>query len=89
MTVQEKNRDIKFLYAISDQVMTMYRIITWITLSKGPCLSNEIVKGWVCNVAHNPRQDVDDQQGNQCSAYGKTAQHFVEVDINCNTIQSV
>ena len=33
MAVQEKNRDIIFLYAISDQIIAIYRTITWVTLT--------------------------------------------------------
>lgn len=58
-------------------------------LDNGPCLSNEIVNDWVCDVAHLPRQAVDNLAGNQCSAFGKTAQHFVEVDPECGFIRSV
>jgi len=58
-------------------------------LSDGPCLSNEIAPGWVCDVAHDPRQDVDDKPENQCSAYGKTASHFVEVSPGCALIREV
>lgn len=58
-------------------------------LSNGPCLSNEIIKDWVCDVAHSPRQAVDNLPENQCPAYGVTALHFVEVDINCNLIKTV
>ena len=54
----------------------------------GPCLSNELFGNpeypetmWVLDIAHNPRQAVDDQPANQCSAYreGK-AQNFIELD---------
>ncbi|MBI5061163.1 MAG: hypothetical protein HZB67_02515 [Candidatus Aenigmarchaeota archaeon] len=58
-------------------------------LSNGPCLSNAIADGWVCDVAHSPRTAVDDRPENQCSAFGKTAQHFVEVDTDCNFIRGV
>jgi len=58
-------------------------------LSAGPCLSNEVVPDWVCDVAHSPRQDVDNIPKNQCSAYlQKQAHHFVEVDENCNLIRA-
>jgi len=59
-------------------------------LSNGPCLLNPIpnLKDWVCDVAHNPRQPVDNLPENQCSSFreGK-ANHFVEVDIACNLIR--
>ena len=57
-------------------------------LSNGPCLSNEIIEDWVCDVAHWPRLDVDNDPRNQCPAFGKTARHFVEVDPNCNFIRA-
>ncbi len=58
-------------------------------LSAGPCLSNEVADGWVCDVAHSPRAAVDNIAGNQCSAFGKTASHFVEVDEGCKVIKVV
>lgn len=57
-------------------------------LSPGPCLSNNIYKDWVCDVVHSPRQAIDDLPENQCSEYGKTAHHFVEVDLNCNLVRA-
>lgn len=58
-------------------------------LSNGPCLSNEIIDDWVCDVAHDPRQDVDNRIENQCDAFRQQlAHHFVEVDTNCNFIKS-
>ena len=59
-------------------------------LSAGPCLSNELFPNfpWVCDVAHDPRQDVDNLEQNTCPAFGVTAQHFVEVDENCRIIVS-
>ena len=58
-------------------------------LSNSPCLSNEIIPNWVCDVAHKPRQDIDNIPENQCSAFreGK-AIHFVELDKNCNLIKT-
>jgi hypothetical protein len=59
-------------------------------LSSGPCLSNEIAPNWVCDVAHWPRQSVDNKEENQCEAYRKgLASHFVEVDVNCKLIRAV
>ena len=57
-------------------------------LSYGPCLSNEIAEDWVCDVAHSPRQDVDNNPQNQCPAFGNSANHFVEVDPDCNLIRT-
>jgi len=58
-------------------------------LSNGPCLSNKIINDWVCDVAHSPRQDVDNDPANQCEAFRKgQAHHFVEVDPDCNFIKA-
>ncbi len=57
-------------------------------LSNGPCLSNEIQPGWVCDVAHYPREPIDNDPKNQCPAYGKTASHFVEVTPDCKFIRA-
>lgn len=57
-------------------------------LEKSPCLSNAIIENWVCDVAHSPRTDADNLQENQCSAYqNQTAEHFIELDINCSLIR--
>ena len=61
-------------------------------LSKGPCLLNPItdIPDWVCDIAHSPRQDVDNDPNNQCSAFREgRAHHFVEVDENCELIRAV
>lgn len=56
--------------------------------SNGPCLSNVIIEDWVCDVAHKPRQDIDNQPENQCSAFrAGQAHHFVELNINCDIIK--
>lgn len=49
--------------------------------SNGPCIANNLLPDWVADVAHNPRQPVDDQPENQCRAYREgIAHHFVELD---------
>ena len=54
----------------------------------GPCLSNQIINDWVCDIAHEPRQVVDDDPANQCSAFRTgQAHHFVELDGNCQVIK--
>jgi hypothetical protein len=54
----------------------------------GPCLG-VIKPGWVADVAHDPRTDVDDDPANQCEAYRSgEADHFVELDPNGNYIRS-
>jgi len=57
--------------------------------SAGPCLSNDVLDGWVADIAHNPRQAIDDLPENQCSAYRDgTASHFVELDLEGNLIKA-
>jgi len=60
--------------------------------ANGPCLSDNNtewnINDWVCDIAHSPRQPVDDIAENQCSEFreGK-ARHFVEVGPDCNLIK--
>lgn len=49
-------------------------------LSDGPCLGI-IAPDWVLDIAHNPRQPVDDKEENQCPQYRSgQAKHFIELD---------
>ena len=61
-------------------------------LELGPCLLDPIPNepDWVCDVAHNPRQEVDNNPNNQCQSYllGQ-AKHFVEVSPECGLIRAV
>ena len=59
-----------------------------IDMSRGPCLGL-IAPGWVVDVAHEPRQPVDDEPQNQCADFrsGK-ATHFVELDPQGNLIRT-
>jgi hypothetical protein len=58
-----------------------------VSMSRGPCLG-EIMPDWVADVVHNPRQPIDEDPDNQCSAYrnGK-AHHFVELDTDGNVVR--
>lgn len=57
--------------------------------SDGPCLSNNLIEDWVLDIAHNPRQDVDNEPANQCEAYRNgQAHHFVELDLEGNLIRA-
>lgn len=51
--------------------------------SAGPCIAEQLssLPDWSVDVAHNPRQAIDDQPANQCQLFrqGKT-HHFVELD---------
>lgn len=60
-------------------------------LEQGPCLLDPATenKDWVCDVAHSPRQDVDNLPENQCSSYRSgVAAHFVEVAPDCRFIRT-
>jgi len=60
------------------------------SLTDGPCLSNGIVRGWVCDVAHDPRISwIDDKEENKCSEFGVGENtHFVEVTSECKLIKA-
>jgi hypothetical protein len=53
----------------------------------GPCLGL-ILEGWVADVAHDPRQEIDERPANQCDAYrAGEAEHFVELDPAGNVLR--
>lgn len=57
--------------------------------SNGPCLSNALMPNWVVDIAHSPREPIDDRVENQCSAYSEDrAKHFVELDLEGNLIRA-
>lgn len=57
------------------------------SLARGPCLG-VIMPGWVADIAHKPRQPIDDQPENQCAAWRSgEAGHFVELDPQGNVIR--
>jgi hypothetical protein len=59
-----------------------------VDMTNGPCLG-VIMENWVADVAHDPRQDVDDDPANQCEAYRSgEAGHFVELDPDGNLIRA-
>jgi hypothetical protein len=59
-----------------------------VDMTRGPCLG-VIQPGWVADVAHDPREDVDDEPANQCAAYRSgVADHFVELDPDGEFIRS-
>lgn len=60
---------------------------------RSPCLSDNNpewnISDWVCDVAHSPRQAIDDLPENQCAAFREgRAHHFVEVDPKCEFIRA-
>lgn len=57
-------------------------------MSRGPCLTNDLMNGWVVDVVHSPRETVDDLPENQCQAYLEgRAKHFVELDTGGNLVR--
>ena len=59
-----------------------------VDMSNGPCLG-EITENWVADVAHEPREEIDDDPANQCEAFRKgDADHFVELDTDGNLIRA-
>ena len=57
-------------------------------LPNGPCLSNDLRPGWVVDLVHNPRSEIDDLEENQCRAYLEgRAKHFVELDLEGNLVR--
>jgi hypothetical protein len=59
-----------------------------VDMSRGPCLG-VITNDWVADVAHDPRQDIDDDPANQCEAYRSgEASHFVELTPEGDFIRS-
>lgn len=64
------------------------RIKEGMNMSKGPCLSNDLVPDWVVDIVHAPREVIDDFPENQCQAYLEgRAHHFVELDTNGNLVR--
>lgn len=59
-------------------------------LSNGPCLLDPMSDSdWVCDIAHDPRENVDNLRENQCNAWhNKTASHFIEFTPDCNFIKA-
>jgi hypothetical protein len=54
-----------------------------VDMSAGPCVAERLpgLDDWVADVAHDPREDVDDEAENQCARYRDgDASHFVELD---------
>jgi len=60
------------------------------SLTDGPCLSQEIVKGWACDVVNKPKIDiVDNNPKNQCESYYKNnVKHIVYVNTKCELLSA-
>ncbi|MDO8498196.1 MAG: hypothetical protein Q7S44_00160 [bacterium] len=71
------------------QLVYQRRVTEGVDLSTGPCLSNDLMPGWVADLVHSPRQPVDDLPENQCVAFQEgRARHFVELDLKGNVVRA-
>jgi len=64
------------------QVVFRQAQVSGTDLSTGPCISESLptLPDWVADIAHDPRQPVDDVPANQCARYRSgEAHHFVEL----------
>lgn len=87
--IEQKKTADKALAQVKCQELCQVEMADGKDLNLGPCLSNKIINDWVCDVAHNPRETIDNKKENQCSAFSTgQAHHFVEVDGNCNLINT-
>ena len=53
-----------------------------VALEDGPCIAEQLpgLEDWVADIAHDPREPVDDDPANQCQRYRDgDASHFVEL----------
>jgi len=60
-------------------------------LSAGPCISESLseLPDWVADIAHDPRESIDDEAANQCQRYRSgEAHHFVELNIDGQLIRA-
>lgn len=86
--IQLKNQAEEDLAIVKAQELCNVKLAEGEDLSNGPCISEDLMSGWVADIAHDPRQEVDDDPANQCQNYGEgKASHFVELDLNCKLIK--
>jgi hypothetical protein len=60
-------------------------------LSAGPCISESLpgLPDWVADIAHDPRQSIDDEPANQCQRFRSgQAHHFVELSLDGQLIRA-
>ena len=87
--IKIKEKTDRDLAIVKAQELWRAKFIAGEDLSNGPCLSNEVIPDWVADIAHDPRQAVDDLPENQCSAHREgQAHHFVELDEQGNVIRT-
>lgn len=96
LDVSKLNMALEYQIALQKAVEVYQQAVAeGVDLSNGPCLSNDLHGNsdypetmWVLDIAHYPREDVDNQPENQCSAYreGK-AKSFIEFNPQGQLIQ--
>lgn len=58
-------------------------------LARGPCLAEEVAPGWCVDIAHDPRESIDEEAANQCRSYLEgRVDHFVELAPNGDFIRA-
>lgn len=86
--VYKKGASASYDTAVSSAITLYNKMVGKIDLTNGPCLSNDLMPGWVLDIVHSPREKIDDLPQNQCSAYLEgRARHFVELDLNGNLVR--
>lgn len=80
--------DLKFATARAKEFYSSF-VAQGEDLSNGPCLTDNLTSGWVADLVHNPRLDVDNKPENQCPSYvNGRAKHFVELDLQGNVVRA-
>ena len=62
-----------------------------VDLDRGPCIAQRLpgLSDWVVDIAHDPRQPIDDDPANQCARFRDgQAHHFVELDPDGDLIRA-
>jgi len=87
LDVSRLNMDLELGIALGKaQEIYQQAVTDGLDLTNGPCLANELhgnpdypLTMWVLDIAHYPREEVDNQPENQCEAYREgRAENFVE-----------
>lgn len=87
-TAIKKAADLKFATARAKEFYSSL-VSQGEDLASGPCLTDNLTSGWVADLVHNPRMDVDNKPENQCPSYvNGTAKHFVELDLQGNFVRA-
>ncbi len=78
-TVYSSRKNTKDDYVAEAKTLFQQLQSQGVAMEDGPCLGR-IANDWVVDVAHNPRQPVDDKTENQCAEFRDgTARHFIEL----------